>query len=101
MKTAVQIFLRQTVRGKKRLVLNAALLLAVTGFFVVGLNLYHNSRQNLLTVENAYTTIATMEIYGDVDAQGNLVHPAILPAWDAICCRWRGTISLRCWHWRR
>lgn len=75
MKTAVQIFLRQTVRGKKRLVLNAVLLLAVTGFFVVGLNLYHNSRQNLLTVENAYTTIATMEIYGDVDAQGNLVHP--------------------------
>ena len=75
MKTAVQIFLRQTVRGKKRLVLNAVLLLAATGFFVVGLNLYHNSRQNLRTVENAYTTIATMEIYGDVDARGNLVHP--------------------------
>ena len=76
MKTAVQIFLKQTRRSKKRLALQLVLLCAAVAFFVVSLNLYHNSNRNLLTVENAYTTIATMEIYGNVDAQGNLVHPS-------------------------
>ncbi len=75
MKTAVQIFLKQTIRGKKRLILNSVLLFAVTAFFVVSLNLYANSARNLRAVENAYTTIATMEIYGDVTASGELVHP--------------------------
>ena len=75
MKTAIRIFLQQTLRGKKRLILNLALLFAVTAFFVVSLNLYANSVRNLQTVESAYTTIATMEIYGDVNAAGELVSP--------------------------
>ena len=75
MKTAVQIFLKQTRRGTKRLALQLVLLCAATVFFAVSLNLFANSTRNLLTVEDTYKTIATMEIYGDVDAQGNLVHP--------------------------
>ena len=76
MKTAIQIFLKQTQRGTKRLALQLVLLCAVTVFFVVSLNLYHNSRSNLQTVENTYTTIATMEIYGDVNKEGDLVQPS-------------------------
>ena len=71
----IRIFLKQTRRGTKRLVLQLALLCVVTAFFVVSLNLYHNSAGNLLTVENSYTTIATMEFHGYVDAAGNLVDP--------------------------
>ncbi len=75
MKTAIQIFLKQTRRSTKRLALQLVLLCAVTAFFVVSLNLYHNSTQNLLAVEDAYKTIATMEIYGDVNEAGELVNP--------------------------
>ena len=75
MKTAIQIFLKQTRRSTKRLALQLVLLCAVTVFFVVSLNLYCNSRSNLLAVEDAYKTIATMEIYGDVNEAGELVHP--------------------------
>ena len=74
MKTAVQIFLKQTRRSTKRLVLQFMLLCAATVFFVVSLNLYQNSIRNLQTVEDTYTTIATMEIYGDVNKEGDLVH---------------------------
>ena len=75
MKTAIQIFFKQTQRGTKRLALQLILLCAAVAFFVVSLNLHHNSSGNLLTVENTYTTIATMEIYGDVNKMGELVHP--------------------------
>ncbi len=84
MKTAVQIFLKQTLRGKARLLLNSILLLAVTAFFVVGLNLYYNSTSNLHAIENAYTTLATVGFYGDVDAQGNLVSVSD-PSYVANC----------------
>ena len=75
MKTAIRIFFTQTRRGTKRLALQLLLLCAVTMFFVVSMNLCSNSRQNLLTVENIYSTIATMEIYGYVTEDGKLVHP--------------------------
>ena len=75
MKTAVQIFLKQTRRSTKRLALQLVLLCAVTVFFVVSLNLYCNSRSNLLAVEKAYKTIATVEVYGDVNEAGELVNP--------------------------
>ena len=70
-----QIFFKQTVRAKTRLWLSLVLLCAVVAFFVISLNLYYNGAQNLHTVENTYHTIAGMEIYGYVDAQGNLVDP--------------------------
>ncbi len=75
MKTAIQIFLKQTRRSTKRLVLQLVLLCCMTAFFAVSLNLYSNSIRNLRSVEDAYTTIATMEIYGDVNQAGELVHP--------------------------
>lgn len=70
-----QIFLKQTRRSTKRLVLQLVLLCAVTVFFVVSLNLYSNSMRNLQTVENNYTTIAMAEFYGYVTEDGKLVHP--------------------------
>ena len=81
----IQIFLKQTRRGTKRLVLQLVLLCAATAFFVVSLNLYANSMNNLHTVEDTYTTIATMEIYGYVNNAGELVHPG-----DESCvgCHW-------------
>ena len=75
MKTAVQIFLKQTCRNTKRLVLQLLLLCAAVMFFIVSVNLFANSKQNLLAVENTYTSIATMEIYGYVNESGELVHP--------------------------
>ncbi len=75
MKTAIQIFLKQTRRSTKRLILQLMLLCAAVAFFVVSLNLYSNSIRNLQVVENAYTTIVTAEFYGDVTADGTLVHP--------------------------
>ncbi len=76
MKTAIQIFLKQTRRSTKRLVLQLVLLCAATSFFVVSLNLYQNSMQNLQTVEDTYSTIAAVEFYGNVDNRGNLVSPS-------------------------
>ena len=73
MKTAIQIFLKQTRRGTKRLALQLVLLCVAIAFFVVSLNLYRNSTSNLHAIEEAYTTLATVGFYGDVDAQGNLV----------------------------
>ena len=75
MKTAVQIFLKQTCRNTGRLILQLVLLCATIVFFAVSLNLFANSTRNLQTVEDTYKTIATMEIYGYVDRNGNLVHP--------------------------
>ena len=75
MKTAVQIFLKQTRRSTKRLVLQLMLLCAATTFFVVSSNLYINSVRNLQSVEDTYASIATMEIYGYVNEAGKLVSP--------------------------
>ena len=84
MKPAIQIFLKQTRRSTKRLVLQLALLCAVTAFFVVSLNLYHNSTSNLRAIERAYTTLATVGFYGDVDTRGNLVSVSD-PSYVANC----------------
>ncbi len=71
----IQIFLRQMVRSKKRLILNLLLLTVTSAFFVMSLNLYYNSQGNLQKIKNAYATIGTVEFYGNVDKLGNLVTP--------------------------
>ena len=71
----IKIFLTQTTRSTKRLALQLVLLCCVTAFFVVSLNLYSNSTKNLQTVEDSYTTIATMEFYGNINRKGELVAP--------------------------
>ncbi len=75
MSAHIQIFLLQTRRNAKRFSLQLALLAVVAAFFVVSINLYSNSTENLQTIENTYTTIATMEIYGYVNEAGKLVSP--------------------------
>ena len=68
----LKIFLQQLKRGKKT-GLYILLLMVVVAFFVMSINLYHNSRANLQTVEENYSTIALMELYGEIDEYGNLV----------------------------
>ena len=69
----IQIFLRQMLRGKKRLILNVLLLTVATAFFIMSLNLYQNSRDNLRKVENSYITLGLPAFFGNVDQYGNLV----------------------------
>lgn len=69
----LQIFLQQLRRGKKKTTLYILLLTAVTAFFVMSVNLYQNSVANLEAVEENYSTIAVMELYGDVNSYGELV----------------------------
>lgn len=62
----------QQLRQKKLTVLNILLVLAIVTFFVVSVNLYKNSIFNLKHVNDTYSTIAVMELYGNVDRQGKL-----------------------------
>ena len=75
MNISVKIFFRQMLRSKVRLLLNVALIAAATAFFVMSINLYQNSRNNLQAVDGSYTTLGMMAFYGDVDRYGNLVSP--------------------------
>ena len=70
-----KIFWQQLRRGSRRTALYILLLTAVTAFFVMSVNLYRNSVANLAAVEENYSTIAVVELYGDVDSYGNLVEP--------------------------
>ncbi len=71
-----KFFFRQVVRNLNRTVLNCFLVIFVTAFFVVSLNLYANSVKNLEYADDTYSTIAIMELYGSVDPYGNLADPA-------------------------
>ena len=70
-----RIFLQQLRRGTKRTLLYTFILMAVSAFLVMSLNLYKNSTANLQSAEETYTTIALMELYGDVNSYGELVEP--------------------------
>lgn len=72
---SVRIVFQQMMRNRGRTLWSVVLLAAVTVFFTMGLNLYWNSIDNLKRVEEAYTTIALMELYGSVDQYGQLVSP--------------------------
>lgn len=67
-----KIFMEQLKRSKKTVVYLCLLLMAAT-FFVTSVNLYHNSSGNLKVAENAFSTLAVTELYGEVDRYGNLV----------------------------
>ena len=69
---SIRLFLKQQQRSLKRTLLNILLLTAAVAFFVMSLNLFQNSVQNLQNAEEAYSTIAVMELYGDVNRKGNL-----------------------------
>lgn len=71
----IRLFGQQLLRSKTRTVLYLVVLAAATAFFVMSANLYRNSVENLNQVEETYSTIAVMELYGDVDRYGQLTAP--------------------------
>lgn len=87
-----KIFFRQLRRNSKRTWLNILLLTAAIAFFVMSVNLYQNSLRNLETAEDAFTTIALVELYGEIDKYGNIVeqgseghigkHPVAVKGYD-------------------
>lgn len=66
------IFTEQ-LRRSKRTVVYLCLLLIATAFFVMSVDLYYNSTSNLDISENAFSTLAVVELYGEVDPYGQLV----------------------------
>ncbi len=69
----VVMFLRQMFRKPMRTLLYVLVLILLTAFFCMSLNLYNNSQQNIRLAADTYTTIAVMELYADVDTRGNLI----------------------------
>ncbi len=69
------IFYRQLYRSVKTVCTNGLILLVVTAFFVMSLNLYAGSVYNLKSAEDTYRTVAVMELYGDVNRRGELTPP--------------------------
>jgi len=67
------MYLTLFFRGKKRLLLNVLLLLFVTTFFCMSVNLYKNSVENLQKADDTYRTIAIMELHGSVNTKGELL----------------------------
>jgi len=57
----------------RRLLLYLLLLTAVTAFFCMSANLYQNSIRNLALADDAYRTIAIMELHGSVNQMGELL----------------------------
>ena len=69
---AGNIFFQQLRRSRGRTWLNILLLAAAVAFFVMSANLYKNSVTNLRVVEDTYSTIAVMELYGNINKFGEL-----------------------------
>ena len=67
-----KIFIEQLKRSKKTVVYLCLLGIA-TAFFVMSIILYANSSGNLKVAEEAFSTLAVTELYGEVDKYGNLV----------------------------
>ena len=72
---SIRIFFQQLRRNSSRTWLNILLLAAAVAFFVMSLNMHQNSVRNIQEAEDTYSTIAVMEIYGDIDKYGNLAEP--------------------------
>jgi len=68
----IKFFSQQLFRGKIRAILYLIVLSSVTAFFVMSANLYKNSITNLRVVEDTYSTIAVMELYGNINKFGEL-----------------------------
>ena len=69
----LSMHLRQLFRKPTRTALYLAVLILLTAFFCTSLNLYMNSANNIRLANEAYSTIAIMELYADVDEIGRLV----------------------------
>ena len=69
----LSMHLRQLTRKPTRVIIFILILVLLTAFFCVSLNLYVNSQYNIKLADDTYTTIAVMELYADVDSYGNVV----------------------------
>ena len=65
-----KIFIEQRKRSKKTAVYFWLLLIVATAFFVTSMKLYRNSIRNLQISENTCSTLAVIELYGEVDQYG-------------------------------
>ena len=65
--------LKQLLRKPVRTIQYVFVLALLTAFFCTSLNLYRNSEYNLKLADDAFTTIAVMELYADVDSAGQIV----------------------------
>ena len=65
--------IKQLKRAPLRTTLYGLIMLLLTAFFCVSLNLFINSRKNLQAANDAFTTIGVMELYADVDQYGNVL----------------------------
>ena len=63
----LSMHLRQLFRKPTRTALYLAVLILLTAFFCTSLNLYKDSQYNLQLADNAYTTIAVIELCADVN----------------------------------
>ena len=69
----LSMHLRQLFRKPTRTALYLAVLIMLTAFFCTSLNLYRNSEYNLKLADDAFTTIAVMELYADLTTTGEVV----------------------------
>ena len=69
----LSMHLRQLFRKPTRTALYLAVLILLTAFFCVSLNLYKDSHYNLSLAKETFHTIAVMDLYADVDINGNVV----------------------------
>ena len=69
----LSMHLRQLFRKPTRTALYLAVLILLTAFFCTSLNLYKDSQYNLSLAKETFHTIAVMDLYADVDINGNVV----------------------------
>ena len=69
----LSMHLRQLTRKPARIIIFILILVLLTAFFCVSLNLYMNSINNIKHADEAFSTIAVMELYADMDENGNVV----------------------------
>ena len=69
----LSMHLRQLFRKPTRTALYLVVIILLTAFFCTSLNLYRDSQYNLLLADNAYTTIAVIELCADVNRHGEII----------------------------
>ena len=71
----IKLFMLKIFHNVKQSALSLLILAIVTAFLGMSLNLYRNGCQNLVQAEDTYSTIAIIELYGDVNRRGELTTP--------------------------
>lgn len=69
----LSMHLRQLFRKPIRTISYILMLVLLSAFFCMSLNLYNDSQYNLQLADNAYTTIAVIELCADVNRHGKII----------------------------